>query len=283
MPGDSRWVNRICRLYAIMLRVYPKAFRIQFGPEVEQVFRDSCRAAVINKHLFRFVLLMFSDWLWTCFRERLAPFGSLEAHMKGWWLLVLCGILDAMCAATHLFMLNMILNPYGPLGLRRFALPATVWDMSIVALLAGTCAVAAGVWNAGRSSSWLLSLHGLALAAFGSIGISPLVRGPLGFRPISLLFVLMALSLGAFALRIAQISRSGATDRWLLSACAAASVGYALSFVAVGFGWVRIASPYFYWIWMSSYFTFTSLCMLKLAERRHEAGPSQAAAPITRT
>jgi len=265
-----------------MLRAYPKAFRIQFGPEVEQVFRDSCRAAVTNKHLLRFSMLMFWDWLSTSLRERLAAFGSVQVHMKGWWLLVLVGVLDAMCAAMHLLMLSMIANPFGTLGMVRFDLPNTVRNMCMLALVAGGCAIAVGFWNSGRCNFWLLSLHGLALGAFGAIGISPLVRGPLGFRPISLLFVLMAVSLGAFAFGIAQSSRSDSPDRSLLNSCAAASVGYALSFVAVGFGWVRIGSPFFYWYWMSSYFAFTSLCMLKLALRLRETGPSEAALPTAR-
>jgi hypothetical protein len=59
MPADSRLVNRICRVYALMLRVYPKPFRTQFGRELGQVFRDSCSAAFTNKKLLPFLLRMF--------------------------------------------------------------------------------------------------------------------------------------------------------------------------------------------------------------------------------
>src|SRR5262249_8161094 len=155
---------------------------------------------------------------------------------KIWLLLALCGIADAMCAAMNL----MMLKPNGSLGLRRFALPNTVWDMSTLAVLAGACAITAGVWNSGKCNSWLLSLHGLALGAFGLIGVSPLVRSPLSFRPISLLFVLMAVSVGAFALGTAQTLRSGGPDRWFLSVSGAVFIGFAFSFIAVGFGWVRL-------------------------------------------
>src|SRR5262245_16310786 len=106
-----------------------------------------------------------------------------------------------MCAAMNLLMLN----PDRSLSLRRLALPNTVWDMSMLALMAGACAMTAGLWNSGRGNSWLLSLHGVALGAVGLIGVSPLVRGPLSFRPISLLFVLMAVSVGAFALGAARM------------------------------------------------------------------------------
>ena len=84
---------------------------------------------------------------------------------KAWWLMALCGVFDAMHAAMNLLMLN----PDGSVTLRRFALPGAVWDMGILALAAGACAIAAGLWSFGRENSWLLSLHGLALGAFGLI------------------------------------------------------------------------------------------------------------------
>ena len=183
------------------------------------------------------------------------------ALSKAWWLLALCGILDAACAAMNL----LTLNPEGTPELRRFASPGMVWDMSLLALVAGACAVAAGVWSGGRGRSWLLSLHGAALGAFGLIGVSPLVRGPLSFRPISLLFLVMAVSLGAFALETARTQRDSAVNRWCLRAIGEASIGFACSFIAVGFGWVRLAPPHSYWIWMSSYFGLCAMFMIYLA------------------
>jgi hypothetical protein len=194
-----------------------------------------------------------------------------RALSKSWWLLALCGIVDAICAALNFLMLN----PDGSLSLRRFALPNAVWDMSMLALVAGACAITAGVWNSGRGNSWLLSVHGLALGAFGLIGISPLVRGALSFRPISLLFVLMAVSVGAFALGTAQTLRNGGPDRWFLSVSGAASLGFAFSFIAVGFGGVRLGPPHSFWIWMSSYFGLCAIFMLYLALRLRNHGVSQ--------
>jgi hypothetical protein len=206
-----------------------------------------------------------------------------ELHMlkKTWWLLALCGVMDAMCAAGNLLMLG----PDGTPILRRFALPNTVWDMSLLAVVAGACLITAGLWNSGRGDSWLLSLHGLGLGAFGLIGISPLVRGPLSFRPISLLFVLMSFSVGAYALRTAQTMRGGAPGRWLLSLAGAVSVGFAFSFVAAGFGWVRLGGPHSFWIWMSSYFSLCAILMLFLALHVRSQGvvpssPSEILAPI---
>ena len=184
-----------------------------------------------------------------------------------WWLLAVCGILDAACAALNLLMLN----PAGSPVLRRSALPGEVWDMSLLAFLAGACATTAGIWHSGRGRSWLLALHGLALAAFGLIGISPLVKGPLSFRPISLLFVLMAASVAAFAFQ-------SAPRRWFLSVSGAASLAFALSFIAVGFGWLRLAAPHSFWIWMSSFFALCALFMLYLALRLPIRNPNDSAA-----
>jgi uncharacterized membrane protein HdeD (DUF308 family) len=189
---------------------------------------------------------------------------------KIWWLLALCGVLDAMHAAMNLLMLN----PDTSLTLRRFALPGAAWDMGMLAVAAGACAIAAGIWNSGRDNSWLLSLHGFALGAFGLIGVSPLVRGPLSFRPVSLLFVVMAVSIGAFALATAQTWRD-ASERWFLSVAGAASIGFALSFFAVGFHFIRLVAPQAFFLWMSSYFGFCAIFMLWLAFRVHSRSFSQ--------
>jgi uncharacterized membrane protein HdeD (DUF308 family) len=191
-----------------------------------------------------------------------------------WWLLALCGILDALHAAVNLLMLD----PDG-LGLRRFALPNAVWDMGILALAAGACAIAVGLWSRGRNNSWLLSLHGLALGAFGLIAVSPLVRGPLSFRPVSLLFVAMAVSIGAFALRTAQQIESGAPKRWFPSVAGAASIAFAFSFFAVGFHLVRLG-PQSFFVWMSCYFAFCAIFMLWLAFRLHRQGYTESLSPL---
>ena len=191
---------------------------------------------------------------------------------KTWWLLALYGVLDVAHAAVNLLMLDLDRS----LTLRRFAPLGVAGDMSVLAVAAGACVIAAGLWNSGRDNSWLLSLHGLALATFGLIGLSPLVRGPLSFRPVSLLFVVMAASFGAFALRTAQTLRRGAVERWLLEAAGAVSMGFALSFFAVGFNWVRLGRPHSFWIWMSSYFAFCAIFMLWLARRVHSQGLRQA-------
>jgi hypothetical protein len=186
------------------------------------------------------------------------------ARPKAWRLLALCGVLEGMIAAMNLLMLN----PVGSLSMRRFALPGEVWDMSLLALVAGVCAIAAGFRGSGRDHSWLVSLHGLALGAFGLIGVSPLVKGPLSFRPVSLLFLIMASSIGTFALGTGQSLWMGTAERRLLSLAGALSIGFAFSFVAVGFGAVRLRAPHSYWIWMTSYFALCAILLLWLSVRQ---------------
>jgi uncharacterized membrane protein HdeD (DUF308 family) len=183
-----------------------------------------------------------------------------------------------MHAAINLLMMNR------PLIFRTFGSPVdAVWGMGLLALAAGGCAIAAGLWSAGKDHSWLLSVHGLALGAFGVIVLSPLVKGPLSFRPVSLIFTVMAATLGVFALLVARGQRRGAAERWFPIAAGAASIGFALSFVAVGFQIIRLVPPNAFFIWMSSYFGFCSMFMLWLAFRVHRQSVSQGtpAAPLS--
>jgi len=201
---------------------------------------------------------------------------------KTWWLLAWCGIADAILAALNILMLE----PGGAVGFRRFALPGAVWDMGMLAVAAGVCAMAAGLWSSLRDHSWLLALHGLALGTFGLIGLSPLVRGPLSFRLVSLVFVVMAVSIGVFALATARRLRGSGLDTAILTVAGAVSLGFAFSFFAVGFHWVTLG-PRSFWIWMASYFGFCAMFMLWMAFRGHsrasfQSGQTETLPPLPR-
>ena len=186
------------------------------------------------------------------------------ALSKAWWLLVLCAIFDAMHASINLLMMDPSTT------FRTFGSTSqAAWDIGVAALAAGACAVAVGIWTAGKDYSWLLSLHGLALGAFGAILVSPLMKAPLSFRPVSLLFTVMAASVGAFALESAKGQRHGTGGRRFLIASGAASIVFAFSFIAVGFliSLRRLGPPRIYFIWMSSYFALCAIFMAWLAFR----------------
>jgi uncharacterized membrane protein HdeD (DUF308 family) len=260
-----------------MLGAYPKAFRIEFGKEMQQVFRDRCRASAATHHLLGFAGLMLWDWLLSSVRERFGTPQSLgigapgRGLIKGWWLLALCGIIDAMHASINLLIIPLYMRPV--IFLR--SLSDAVWDMGLLALAAGACAIAAGLWSAGKEHSWLLSLHGLALAVYGAVIISFLGKGTLSFRPLSLLLTAMAASLGAFALKTARAQRRITRERWFPVAAGAASIAFAFSFTVVGFlRMIRLENTLL-WSWMSSYFVLCAMFMLWLAFRVHSRGVRQ--------
>lgn len=168
-------------------------------------------------------------------------------------LLTVCGILEALCAAASL----LLLEPEWTLGVANPIRP-----MAVLALAGGLCAMAAGLAHARNGRAWLLSLHGLALGGYGLLGLSPLIQGSLSFRPVALLFVLMALSLGVFAWQPAEPRRGRLPA--LLGSCALAA---AAGFLAVALGWVRLGAPPTFWSAMAAHWGLCAAVLLVLAWR----------------
>jgi len=112
---------------------------------------------------------------------------------------------------------------------------------------------------------------------FWSDSFSPLIKGPLSFRPISLLYTVMAASIGAFALETLKAQRRGTRGRWFLIAAGVASVVFAFSFVAEGLLRlpVRRLEPPIFFSWMSSHFVLCAVFMLWLALRLHSQASRQ--------
>lgn len=72
MISTSSLVRWLCHIYAVMLYAYPRQFRLQYGGEMQQVFRDRCSYLVRTQSRLR--LLSFAvhsglDWLSTTIRE----------------------------------------------------------------------------------------------------------------------------------------------------------------------------------------------------------------------
>ena len=168
-------------------------------------------------------------------------------------------------------------GPDGSLTLRKYALPGTVVFLGRLALAAGACTIAAGIWRSAKGKCWLLALNGLALGALGLMFNG--VFGPrIQFRTIVLLLVVMATSIGILELATARtLRRQGhVADEWLLGLAGAASVGFALVFLALGFRWIKLEpGSHADIVWVGSYFGFSAICMLGLALRLHSLGLSQ--------
>lgn len=145
-----------------------------------------------------------------------------------------------------------------------------------LSLAAGACTIAAGIWRSRKGRSWLLVLNGLAFSAYGLIPI--LWTGPLSFRFFALpLLIVMAMSIGILELATERTLRGHVADKWFLDLAGAASVGFALAFLALGFRWIKL-EPGLHWrgfLWLGSYFGFSAICMLGMALRLHSLGLSQ--------
>jgi signal peptidase I len=74
MP-ETRLVRWCATLYGALLYTYPRAFRLEYGGEMQQLFRDRCRDMARRNdrmRLFRFALHSSADWITSTWRERLS-------------------------------------------------------------------------------------------------------------------------------------------------------------------------------------------------------------------
>ena|SRR5437870_4070748 len=79
----------------------------------------------------------------------------IQTLTKNWWLLGLCGVLDAIISVIYLIMYDA-----GP-----DATPFGGWNAEVVLLCrlsaaAGVCSIAAGIWKSNKGISWLVSCWG---------------------------------------------------------------------------------------------------------------------------
>ena len=179
----------------------------------------------------------------------------IKALIKNWWLLALCGVLDAIISVV-----------YFRAG-REFHASSAVALLGKLTLAAGACTVAAGVWKPANDKRWLLVLNGIACCALGLT--FSFWTGPLAFRTIALLMVLMAMSIGIYELATARTMGRHLADEWLVGAAGVASVGFAMAFLGFVLRWIELepGSPNQTLYWLGSYFGFTAICMLGLALR----------------
>jgi uncharacterized membrane protein HdeD (DUF308 family) len=187
--------------------------------------------------------------------------GMTRTMIRTWWLLVLCGALEAVISLLNFLMRD----PNGSFILRRFAVESTVVLQGKLALAAGSCIIAVGFWQSMKGKSWLLALNGFALGTYGLIAVF-WSRGRLAFLPVALLFVLMATSFGIFKLALAP-ALSVRRDKWLLGPAGVALIGFGLAFLALGFGWISLNGPGSYFLWSSAYFGLSAICMMGLGFR----------------
>jgi uncharacterized membrane protein HdeD (DUF308 family) len=197
----------------------------------------------------------------------------IQTLIKNWWLLALCGFLEAIISVIYLIMQDTD----GPLTFHAWN--GTIVFLGELALAAGACTIAAGIWRPAKAKCWPLVLNGLALSALGLIYYK-LFHYRISFRTVALLIIVMAMSIGILELvTVRNLRRQRqVADGWFLGLAGVASVGFALAFLALGFRWIKLA-PWSHsdLLWLGYYFGFSAICMLGLALRLHRLGPSQSA------
>jgi hypothetical protein len=207
----------------------------------------------------------------------------IQTLTRNWWLLGLCGVLEAIISIIHLIMYDA-----GPDEMPFRGQYAEILLLSRLSLGAGVCAIAAGIWRSASGMSWLLAMNGLALSAYGLIPL--LVKGPLGFRLFALLIVVMAISFGILALAVARTMRRQHhdADEWIFGLAGAASVGVGLAFFALVNNWIQLERRPFHpalFLWLCLFFGFSAICMLGLALRLRglspfQSGPGEVSSPL---
>jgi uncharacterized membrane protein HdeD (DUF308 family) len=192
-----------------------------------------------------------------------------QSLVKSWWLLALCGVLDALFAVQIVLMGSRDGSPI----LRTFIHSRdAISQLGLLALAAGVCTIAASVWNSRKDNSWLLVLNGLACSSLGIL-VSLGANRSITFRTIALVIVVMAMSIGLYELATARTLRGRLRGHrigeWLLGVAGVVSVGFAVVFLGFVLRWIKLdSSPSAQTFhWLGSYFGFTAICMVGLALR----------------
>ncbi len=180
-----------------------------------------------------------------------------ENLMKN-WLIVLAGVLQATFAV-----LNLLMRDPDSVLLRRFITENPSLFQAQLALAAGLCTIAAGIWRPGRSKSWLLGVNGLALAVYGLVPAIWADR-PLSFRPLfALLLVVMATTIGILVLADARTVRG--VREWFLGLAGTAAIGFAVAFLALDLRWIPIGQPGSFFLLLGSFFASSAICLIAVA------------------
>lgn len=86
---NASWlVRQLCRMYSVFLYAYPREFRLEYGGEMRQVFRDGCRDAAQHPgslHLMRFAARSTADWLASTVREGYSSLAEARKPVQRGW------------------------------------------------------------------------------------------------------------------------------------------------------------------------------------------------------
>jgi uncharacterized membrane protein HdeD (DUF308 family) len=189
----------------------------------------------------------------------------IQTLIKNWWLLGLCGVLDAVISAIYLLMRGTD----GPVLSNTWS--GTVVFVGKLVMAAGACTIAAAFWRSRNGKSWALALNGFALAALGFIQYG-LTRFPIGILAFAVLMIVMGVSIGVAQLSIARTFRAQhhSVDGWFFGLAGIVSVSFVLPSLALGLRWIPIErGSHLDLLWLGLYFGFAAICTMALAVRLH--------------
>lgn len=131
--------------------------------------------------------------------------------------------------------------------------------LGILALIAGACTVAAGVWRATEGKWWWLMLDGIFVS---SAGLLLILANRFSFWTVTQAVVVLAAAIGVLELATARSLRRHVRDEWFLALAGVASLGFSLVFLLL-----KIEDTGRMLVWLGSYSGLGALCMLALAFR----------------
>jgi uncharacterized membrane protein HdeD (DUF308 family) len=179
----------------------------------------------------------------------------IKTLIKNWWLLALRGVLAALFSVMA-FMMRSSAQTF---TLQEFATKGMTVFFGLLALAAGVCTIAAGVWSLREGKSWLLALDGLCVGAAGMVLVW---SNHIAFSTLAFLLVALAITIGIAELGVARLLRRHVSDEWFLALAGVASLAFGLAFLVI-----RPEEVASILIWLGLYSGFSAVCMLGLALR----------------
>ncbi|MBN9661425.1 MAG: hypothetical protein J0H49_24735 [Acidobacteria bacterium] len=182
----------------------------------------------------------------------------MQEQRNHWWLLAVCGVLNAALWAACSFMQA----PDGSFVWRHAAVRGTAELLGQLALASGAGTVVAAVWRRERRAGWPLMGNGLALIALGLLFLG-VAGGRVSFRAIAGLLVVMAISMGVRMLTTTGEQSRGRASRWVNRLACAGAISFAAAFL-----WMKpVPETHSEILWIGSYFGYQAACLFWLAWR----------------
>lgn len=179
----------------------------------------------------------------------------LQTLIKNWWLLLLRSLLALLFSAMA-FLMQSSADTF---TLREFAMKGMVVFFGVLALIAGACTAAAGIWRATSGKWWLLLWDGIIVS---SAGLLLIFANRFSFWTVTQAVVVLAAAIGIIELITARSLRRHVPDEWFLALAGVASLGFAILFLVL-----KPEEPRALFVWLGSYSGFSAFCLLALAFR----------------